>query len=405
MGSALRIKQKHKVPRQPGERARLKVMRGPDYGVVFIVVGPRATVGRGEDNDLVLTDLKASRVHAEILETPQGWMVKDRNSVNGILHNGKSAQQGFLQNGHTLTLGESTLEFFASGSSDTRELVALPRALDFVKSAQELKQKGLQPYPGPAAVVGGGGVSLPSSLGIASGSLSPPPSVGLNRLFSRSSSSRAEAGFQADLVRGKQAKKLSPLSVVLGIVVVGLIILPNLQPGKVGLGGSKAGSRQKQALDGKKMPAGTSGEADAGQGSQGQDDAPQVDLSRNNYEKNRVAETFFKQGFREYLNGNFLRARIQFETVLQVAPGHKLARIYLENCQTSVIAEIKNCKTLAAHAFQSGKLKEAKLNFKRILRLLNRERGHPDYREAKSQCEAVERAMEQKTRDCEGDLS
>src|SRR4051812_191240 len=100
------------VPRQQGELARLKILQGPDYGSVYVLTGPRAAVGRGEDCDAMLTDLKASRRHAEfIFVQGLGWKVKDLGSSNGILHNGTNTREAMLKSSDTIGLGETTLEF------------------------------------------------------------------------------------------------------------------------------------------------------------------------------------------------------------------------------------------------------------------------------------------------------
>src|SRR4051794_5511213 len=109
MGNAVRFKQTN-VPRQQGEQARLKVVQGPDYGAIYVLVAGRATIGRGEDNDVLISDLKASRLHAEFTLTQVGWLVRDKGSANGIMFNGKATREAKLKTGDTITLGETTLE-------------------------------------------------------------------------------------------------------------------------------------------------------------------------------------------------------------------------------------------------------------------------------------------------------
>ncbi len=87
MGAAMRFKQAS-VPRQPGEKARMQVVRGADFGSVFVITGGRAVIGRGEDCDIVISDLKASRQHLEVLLAQNGWYVRDMGSANGIRING-----------------------------------------------------------------------------------------------------------------------------------------------------------------------------------------------------------------------------------------------------------------------------------------------------------------------------
>ena len=52
------------------------------------------TLGRGKDNDVVLTgDPQASRYHARLEYAEGGWHIRDRESANGVLLNGKRIQK------------------------------------------------------------------------------------------------------------------------------------------------------------------------------------------------------------------------------------------------------------------------------------------------------------------------
>src|SRR4051794_15084288 len=107
MANAQKFRQTN-VPRQQGEQARLKTVQGPDYGSTFVITGSKASIGRGEECDIMISDLKASRKHAEFSAVPGGWQVRDLGSANGILHNGKVIRSGTVRSGDTLTLGETT---------------------------------------------------------------------------------------------------------------------------------------------------------------------------------------------------------------------------------------------------------------------------------------------------------
>jgi sigma-B regulation protein RsbU (phosphoserine phosphatase) len=60
---------------------RLSSIEGP--GEVVPLHRGRLLVGRSRDCDLVLPDVLLSRRHAEFVETPTGWRVKDLDSMNG----------------------------------------------------------------------------------------------------------------------------------------------------------------------------------------------------------------------------------------------------------------------------------------------------------------------------------
>ena len=79
-----------------------------------------------EETDVVISDLKASRVHAELLGSQVGWAVQDKGSANGILHNGKTVRNAVLKSNDTIGIGETILEFITS-EVGTMILTAPPR--------------------------------------------------------------------------------------------------------------------------------------------------------------------------------------------------------------------------------------------------------------------------------------
>jgi len=73
----------------------------------------RVTVGKGEENDLVLgDDPTASRLHAVLERFPAGWCVTDLGSSNGTFLNGERtwAQQR-LRHGDEVRIGRTRLLF------------------------------------------------------------------------------------------------------------------------------------------------------------------------------------------------------------------------------------------------------------------------------------------------------
>lgn len=105
----------------------------------------------------------------------------------------------------------------------------------------------------------------------------------------------------------------------------------------------------------------------------------------------RTAETFFKSAYREYREKNYLRARAQFENVLQIVPGHPEATHYLEACDRSIAQEIDSHLDQGKKSLASGKIKSAKSHFEAVLRLLYRDQENPHYIEAKDQLATISR--------------
>jgi hypothetical protein len=67
----------------------------------LIVPAGGATIGRSRDCDLVLEDAGISRRHAQLTPGPQGWLVEDLGSTNGVRVNGEP-----LSGPHALTPGD-----------------------------------------------------------------------------------------------------------------------------------------------------------------------------------------------------------------------------------------------------------------------------------------------------------
>jgi hypothetical protein len=66
----------------------------------------RLTVGRAEDNDLVLPDAEVSRHHARLERGGAGWLLIDLESTNGTWVNGERILQAAIAEGDELAFGQ-----------------------------------------------------------------------------------------------------------------------------------------------------------------------------------------------------------------------------------------------------------------------------------------------------------
>jgi adenylate cyclase len=83
---------------------RLRFVVNGEDRVVSLTEG-RVRLGRGSDNDVVLTDVSVSRYHAEILREAGGWSVHDLKSTNGVEVNRVPVEKAPLRPGDLLGIG------------------------------------------------------------------------------------------------------------------------------------------------------------------------------------------------------------------------------------------------------------------------------------------------------------
>jgi len=69
------------------------------------------TIGRGEDNDIILLDGAISRLHAVIHKQMDRFAIQDNSSANGVFINGIKVTKKVLEEGDLILLGKKKLLF------------------------------------------------------------------------------------------------------------------------------------------------------------------------------------------------------------------------------------------------------------------------------------------------------
>ena len=96
--------------------------------VFRLKAGQRLKLGRDKNNDIVLADVAASRLHAEVLPGPDGIYIRDRGSSNGVMVNRTSIDNPYrLAHGDRITIGGITIYFI-----DQREMENRPSGVQAV---------------------------------------------------------------------------------------------------------------------------------------------------------------------------------------------------------------------------------------------------------------------------------
>ncbi len=72
-------------------------------------------LGRGLRADLVVEDVLVSRIHSAVACGPEGFLIRDRESLNGTYVNEKRVHEAGLRDGDIIRVGRTRLEFRAEG--------------------------------------------------------------------------------------------------------------------------------------------------------------------------------------------------------------------------------------------------------------------------------------------------
>jgi pSer/pThr/pTyr-binding forkhead associated (FHA) protein len=107
-------------------------------------------MGRSTDCDVVLTNRNVSRRHAEIIESPKGYLIVD-SSTNGSFVNGERVQgQRRLDRGDVIRVGDDEFRFYAEAMEEPKAAEPEPEAQWEPEPEPQLEPESeLQPEPEP----------------------------------------------------------------------------------------------------------------------------------------------------------------------------------------------------------------------------------------------------------------
>lgn len=91
--------------------AVLRVVRGPQAGVVYELTGDELTIGRNPQCSIFLNDMTVSRMHATFRREDGCFVVHDENSFNGVWVNNQIVQVKALKSGDFIQIGAFCLMF------------------------------------------------------------------------------------------------------------------------------------------------------------------------------------------------------------------------------------------------------------------------------------------------------
>ncbi|HDD55058.1 MAG TPA: FHA domain-containing protein [Chloroflexi bacterium] len=107
---------------------RLTVIKGFNKGAEFPLEKDEITIGRGDDNTIVLNIAEVSRAHTALTKVEGGYMIRDLGSTNGTFVDKKEIGGKYLlKPGDTVMLGEAIYMTYMA-EADPEETLVAPRS-------------------------------------------------------------------------------------------------------------------------------------------------------------------------------------------------------------------------------------------------------------------------------------
>ncbi len=151
-----------------GQRAEGGRLVSLTDGREYAIGGGSLVIGRSTECDVVLTSRNVSRRHAEIIQSPKGYLLVD-SSTNGTFVNGERIQgQRSLKRGDVIRCGDDEFRFYADASTEGVEEAASETVVEFSPPAEVEESDLLLPDPSKARGEGRAAELAPSPP-------SPPP--------------------------------------------------------------------------------------------------------------------------------------------------------------------------------------------------------------------------------------
>lgn len=92
-------------PQPVTHRCDFRIIRGPQTGLDIELRPGELSIGRDPRCDVFLNDMTVSRNHATLEVGPQGCIIRDQGSVNGVWVNDRVLEAGMLKPGDVVQIG------------------------------------------------------------------------------------------------------------------------------------------------------------------------------------------------------------------------------------------------------------------------------------------------------------
>jgi tetratricopeptide (TPR) repeat protein len=129
----------------------LHVVGGNDRGNKYDLQSPETRIGRGADQDVVLTDIAVSRRHVTIAQEGAVYRLRDLGSGNGTSVNGQRVDQWVLTSGDQIEIGNTVLRFESVAAPAAAGYGAPPRGTAYGVPGNAPTPAPVAPTPAPVA--------------------------------------------------------------------------------------------------------------------------------------------------------------------------------------------------------------------------------------------------------------
>ena len=126
---------------------QLTIFAGPDAGRIFdLGDGETVIVGRGEKSDFRLADTSVSRIHFELGNQGDEFVISDRGSSSGTFVDGTQITTGTINVGSVIQAGDSRIRLIKKDSGEHTNPPVNQTDVGSVKPLQKLVGTELGPY-------------------------------------------------------------------------------------------------------------------------------------------------------------------------------------------------------------------------------------------------------------------
>ncbi|WP_374034742.1 FHA domain-containing protein [Bdellovibrio bacteriovorus] len=358
----------------------IEIIKGPHIGQKLTFEKASVSMGRGPENDIVLSqDPRVSRQHAEIKQRGNEFVLVNLSQKNFVMVNGQSIQSEVLANDSVIQIGETEILFKVDmpvvqappptpAATPSPLLTPNPFPAPTPPRPQQMPVSNpfpqaqtpayQQPRPMPAMP----NPSMPPAQSMAYGGYTPPPNHGMPNMGAPMGGPSGGGGLLSN-----------PKARFYGIIaIVGLAAWFFL---------SDSGNKNKK--DPNAFRTSALSMADVAEAEKRSQELLTIKKEKYDSVQYRRAQENFIKGFRDFQQGQYARAREAFQVVLNLDPDNELAKRYFH------LSKIKFDELVKFNMIQGNRYREKKnwrmcqSNYSNVMTMLQHRKDDPSFKEAK----------------------